>query len=250
MINKVDTLGRTRPDHNGRHGFDTDKAKALARLSFYANAPRSFQLQVEEVATRALLPVGRFFVREGEQCPQFAVINSGSLRVFKLGANGRELTLYHVYEGQACLANLLSTILEVPSLASAIVEEPLDAFIMPAEALRGWVRDHEPVRQFVLETMANRFISLMTLVEEVTFHKLDRRLAHYLQRNFGNERAGVRELTVTHDAIASELGSAREVISRLLKDFERRGAIVTARGRIRLRDADILERVRQDLLDQ
>ena len=247
MTNKVDTLGHPLRDRSGHDGFDADMAKALGRLSFYAGAPRSFQREVEDAATRVLLPAGQFFVLEGELCPQFAVINSGSLRVFKAGENGRELTLYHVCEGQACLANLLSTILDVRSPASAIVEEPLEAFIMPADTLRRWVRDHESVRQFVFETMANRFISLMTLVEEVTFYKLDRRLADYLQRSFANEPG---ELTVTHDAIASELGSAREVISQLLKGFERRGAIATARGRIRLRNADILERVRQNLLDR
>jgi CRP/FNR family transcriptional regulator len=83
----------------------------------------------------------------------------------------------------------------------------------------------------------------MTLVEELTFRKLDRRLADYLQRSFVKEGLHLREVTATHEAIAAELGSAREVISRLLKEFERLGAIETARGRIRLRDAGILERV-------
>jgi CRP/FNR family transcriptional regulator len=73
------------------------------------------------------LSQGEYFVREGEVCPQFAVLISGSLRVFKVGETGREITLYHVCAGQTCMANMLCTLLGTPSPATAVTEEPVEA---------------------------------------------------------------------------------------------------------------------------
>jgi CRP/FNR family transcriptional regulator len=141
---------------------------------------------------------------------------------------------------------MLCTFLDTPSPASAIAEEPVDALVMPAASFRRWIEESDSMREFVFQAIANRFIDLMMLVEEITFQKLDRRLAGFLLRSFHRKGLHLRELTATHEEIAMELGSAREVVSRLLKEFERLGAINIARGRITLQDANTLESIGRD----
>jgi CRP/FNR family transcriptional regulator len=153
------------------------------------------------------------------------VLVAGIVRVFKVSEAGREITLYHVHGGQTCLANMLCTFLDMPSPASAVVEEPVDALIMPAASLRQWVQDRDVMRTFIFRAMANRFMDVTMLVDQIAFRKLDSRLAEYLLQSFVKQRFHIREITVTLEDIAAELGSAREVISRLLKEFERLEAI-------------------------
>ena len=226
-----------------------DKRTALQEFGFYVNAPGNVQNEMASAATHVQLSQGDYFVREGSACPQFALLVSGSLRVFKVGENGREITLYHVNAGQTCLANLLCALLDISSPASAVAETVLDVLIMPAASFRRWVRELDTMRTFVFQTIASRFIDLMTLLEEITFRKLDKRLADYLQRCFVREGFQLCEVTTTHEAIATELGSSREVISRLLKEFARLGAIETARGRIFLRNAVVLEQLGRDPIE-
>jgi len=98
------------------------------------------------------------------------------------------------------------------------------------------------VRSYVFETMAQRLTEVMTLAEEIAFGKMDRRVAGLLVQRFSRDRA----FAATHEELAVELGTAREVVSRLLKDFERMGAIAMARGRLELRNASLL----RDLADR
>lgn len=218
-----------------------DKMSDLQQFEFYALSAEELREEIAGTATPVHLDAGEYFVREGELCRQFAVLLSGSLRVFKSSESGRELTLYHVHGGETCLANMLCTFLDLPSPANAVVEESVDALIMPASSFREWVGVSDAMRVFIFRAMAQRFLHLTMLVDQIAFRKLDSRLAEYLLHSFTKKGFLLREITVTHEDIAAELGSAREVISRLLKELEHQGAIETARGRIRLRDIEILK---------
>ena len=189
------------------------------------------------------LPAGVFFYREGDLCPSFALVGRGEIRVFKTSVTGREITLYHVQDGEPCLVNVLCVFLGRPAMASAIVEAPTDAVVVPAAVFREWVSAYDSVRRFVFETMAARVVDVMTLVEEVAFGKMDARLAQLLVRRFSMKGLALRVLSTTHEELAAELGTAREVVSRLLKEFERLGAIGLARGRVDLRDGALLQRL-------
>lgn len=126
--------------------------------------------------------------------------------------------------------------------ASAIAEADSDAVVFPAAIFRKWIDSYESIRQLIFETLAFRMSTVMALVEEIVFNRMDHRLAQYLQQKFANGGRPLNTIHITHDQIASELGSAREVISRLLKELERLGALELTRGRISLKNQKILQR--------
>jgi CRP/FNR family transcriptional regulator len=189
------------------------------------------------------LAAGTFFFREGQACCSFALIQRGEIRVFKTGRTGREITLYHVEKGQPCLVNMLSVFLGQPAMASAVVETAAEALTVPAAAFRRWVHESDAARQFVFETMAARLLDVTMLVEEVAFERMDRRLAQLLLRKLTQREPPLRVLPTTHEELAAELGTAREVVSRVLKEFERHGAISLSRRHVELRDARVLQQL-------
>ncbi len=215
----------------------------LNRFSMYRQASPALQREMAARAKPLHIEEQVLLVREGSVCADFALVACGRLRVFKRAETGREITLYHVGDGETCLVNMLCVFADVPSPASAVAETACDVLTVPAQVFRDWVAQHDVVRDHVFSTMAARFTDLMTLVEEITFRKMDQRLADLLLKRFMSRGLPLRVVSTTHEEIAAELGSAREVVSRLLKEFERLGAIQTARGRIELCDAARLEQI-------
>ena len=216
------------------------REQILARFEFYGRARPEFQQRVRDAGQVVRVPQGGYFVCEGDQAPGVGLIGQGALRVFKSSASGREITLYWVRAGELCLLNLLGAMTGVASPAHARVEEEVTALVIPHETFRGWIGAEPTLRTHVLSVMTAGMVEVMALVEEIAFKKLDLRLAQYLCDRFfggGGQGAGTGELQVTHEAIAAELGGAREPISRLLKEFENQGAIALSRGRISLADA-------------
>jgi CRP/FNR family transcriptional regulator, anaerobic regulatory protein len=212
-----------------------DKMTVLDQLAFYTDAPPGVQRRIADAATRVSLSVGDVFYREGDVGEVFAMVGRGDIRVFKTSESGREISLYHVQDGEPCLVNMLCVFLNRPAMASARIEAPTEAVVFPAPTFRDWVRSEDSVRNFVFEMMATRFVDVMTLVEEVAFRKMDVRLAELLLRRFSQKGRPLRAIETTHEDLAAELGTAREVVSRLLTEFERTGMVSIARGTLELR---------------
>lgn len=212
----------------------------LENSPFFAGGDDILKRSLMDHAVTASLKVGEYFYHQGDHCSHFALMKAGTMRVFRLNESGRQITLYHLHEGQTCLVNMICAFLNCPTPACALAESPVDAFIVPAVDFRSWVNTNEYVRKYVFETMSARVVEVMTLVEEIAFQRIDRRIAEYLMQHFLNWGSPVQELATTHEEIAAELGTAREVVSRVLKEFERVGAIDMARGRIELRDENLL----------
>ena len=213
--------------------------EVLDRFDFFRDAPAPFKSEALAAARHVQLPAATVFYREGDDATQLALVGTGDVRVLKLSDSGREITLYHVRDGQICLVNMLCVFLGRPAMATAIVEDTTDAVLVPAATLRAWVQREDPVRRFIFATMATRMLDVMTLVEEVAFRRMDERIAALLLDRFGSRGA---KLNTTHEEIAAELGTAREVVSRVLKNFERVGTIALGRGEIELRDEAALRR--------
>lgn len=208
----------------------------LQKFEFYRQSKAEFQQRVREAGQIVRVKPGGYFVCEGDHAPGVGLIGEGALRVFKSSDTGREITLYWVRAGEFCLLNLLGAMTGVPSPAHARVEEEVTALVIPHDTFRAWIGSEPSLRTQVFSIMTAGMVDVMTLVEEIAFKKLDIRLAQYLCDGFFGG-GGTKELQVTHENIAAELGSAREPISRLLKDFENQGAILLSRGRITLNDA-------------
>jgi CRP/FNR family transcriptional regulator len=124
-------------------------------------------------------------------------------------------------------------------MASAVTEEPTDAVLVPADVFRNLLTKSDAIRRFVFETTASRVVDILALVEEITVRRMDARLASLLLRRTAAQEPDAA-IVVTHDELAAELGTAREVVSRVLKEMERRGALRLARGRIVVVDERVL----------
>lgn len=221
------------------NGGDEIRTAILDAFPFYRDSPGAVRESMDAAMQYHVLPAGAFFYREWDICPHFAVVISGDIRVYKTGGMGREMTLYHEQDSEPCLVNLISVMLSRPAMANAVTEVETSAALFPGSLLNSWMAASEPLRHFVFESIAARVVDVMTLVEEVAFQHMDSRLAALLLKRFGT----AENFSATHEEIAAELGTAREVVSRLLREFSRRGAIRVTRGHVELRSAEVLRQL-------
>ena len=229
----------------------TEQRRAiLSKIPFYTLAPPDLQRAIAEAASVVRLSPGDYFLREGDTCGNFAVLVTGRMRVFKLGENGHEITLYQVGAGDACPLNVSCILSDRPVPAMAKVEEAVEAVVIPAATFRRWMGEHEALRTFVFEMFADRLTEVMSLVEEVAFRRMDQRLARRVHDLLVQDGAARESVEITHAELAADLGTAREVVSRLLKEFERVGAVTLSRGRIALKNAALLREMRSTGLEE
>ncbi len=222
-----------------------NKIQILNGYKFYNEAEPSLKQQLEQAGNIVNLPAGRFFFHEGDACTQVVLIGKGDIRVFKTGESGREITLYHVKPGGICLLTSLGMMTDHDYPASAQVVSSAEVLLFPASKFRKWVTLHKEIRELAFETITDRIVQMMVLIDKIMFQKIDLRLAEFLINRFTNNKHCVPELRLTHGEIASELNSAREVISRALKKLEQQHAIALSRGCIRLLDKTFLKKLAQ-----
>jgi len=213
----------------------------LRRFRLFAQAETPLKQRIVAAARPASLQPGEFFFHEGDHCERVALVYSGSIRVYKGHASGREITLYHVEPHNTCLLNVLAVLTRGKFPATARAESETRALLLPADDFRVWLHASEGLRTYVFGAMGDRFTEVITLVEEVAFRRLDVRLAEFLLGQAAHRQSPGASLSTTHEQIAAELGSAREVISRLLHEFQHLGAIRLSRGHIRFRDPALLQ---------
>ena len=178
------------------------------------------------------VPAGQTVFRVGDPCQSYLLVRSGSVRVQMTAETGREIVLYRVQEGDTCILTTSCLLSGDAYSAEGITETPVQAFALPAATFDMLLAQSEGFREFVFQSYGQRISNLMLLVEEVAFGRIDFRLARFLLER------GRADGTIsgTHQDIAVELGTAREVISRQLKDFEKRGWVSLSRGRVALTD--------------
>jgi len=191
-----------------------------------------------DAAWIARIPAGHDVFVEGDRVDAIALLISGVVRVYKVGETGREITLYRFGLGESCILTANAILSEQSFPAIATVEQEAEAVMFPAVSLREWVRRYDLWRGFVFDLLSQRLADVMALVDEVAFQHMDARVATLLL-----ERSRAHNpLHITHQEIAAELGSSREVISRLLEDFAARGLIRSARGTVEMLDRDALQK--------
>lgn len=181
------------------------------------------------------LDKGQFVFRTGEQCSVYLVVLKGHVRVQLMSAGGREVTLYRVDPGSTCVltTSCLMSGNEYP--AEAIAESEIEALGISQAAFQSALSKHSSFRTFVFEKFSERLKNVIVRVEDLIFESVDARLARALLKL---DSEGTQ--AVTHQELAVELGTAREVISRHLKQFEQEGLVELGRGRVAVIDADRL----------
>lgn len=176
---------------------------------------------------------GQVVAMEGDRCQGLALVLSGSVRIYKMTPSGRELTLYHIPEGDSCVLTASCIMSDSRFPATAETETDVELIIVPSISARDWLSGNDVWCAFVFGLVSKRLASIILTLEDVAFLKMNVRLAHYLIENADSAGA----LHVTHQHIADELGTSREVVTRLLKEFENDGLLETHRGNIVIRDA-------------
>ena len=183
------------------------------------------------------LPAGSQIFAEHQPCQGFPLVVEGSIKVLKQAPSGRELLLYRVRPGGSCIITSSCLLGHTDYNARGIAESPLTLLAVPVPLFSRLMREHTPFRDFVFHLFAERISELMQLVEEVAFARLDQRLAKAL---LAREAA---TLNLTHQQLADELGSVREIVSRLLKGFAAQGLVALGREQITITDRDGLQKM-------
>ncbi|HMA06940.1 MAG TPA: Crp/Fnr family transcriptional regulator [Ramlibacter sp.] len=178
------------------------------------------------------VPAGTVLFGERQPCKGFPLVLEGEIRVSRASADGRALELYRVGPGELCLVSSACLFRAEPLMANGVATRPTRLILIPPEVFHAWLESPD-FRNLVLGLFAERMADLTTLVDAIAFHRLDQRLAAAL---LGHGP----ELAVTHQALAQDLGTVREIVTRLLRRFEREGWVELSRERIRILDSAAL----------
>lgn len=182
-------------------------------------------------------PVGTIGYREGMHCGAYVMRLAGKSRVYKMSTNGREILLYRVGAGETCVITTTCLLGNSDYPASTIVEEQIRDVLIPANAFHQLMLDSIIFRKYVMTNYGALISDLIVLLDEVAFQSLDARLAKVLFD------ANTPHITRTHQQIADELGTAREVVSRQLKRLEQKNVVSLGRGQIDITDRDYLQKL-------
>jgi len=195
-------------------------------------------LMQEAGANTVSVPAGSVIFHDGDVCNTYVLVTSGSIRVQKNDPNGREILLYRVEEGQNCMLTTICVLGKQPYPAEGIAETDVEMLVLSISAFDEMLIKSASFRQCVMRNIGRRIADLMALLEDVAFGRMDVRLAKFLLK-YQQENKGL--ICCTHKQIAIELGTVREVISRLLKDFERNAWVNLSRNKVQILDIEALQ---------
>lgn len=216
--------------------------RIVRAVPVFRHADPQLVREFQRTASFARIPTGRDVFIEGDRTDAIALLLSGVVRVYKIGETGREITLYRFGQGESCILTASAILSRQSFPAIATVEQEAEAVMIPADSFRDWVRRYEQWRGYVFDLLSQRLTSVMAIVDEVAFRRVDTRVASFL---LDRARSG-NPVQTTHQEIAAELGSSREVISRIIEGFAGEGLVRTARGVIEILDFASL-RTRSDM---
>jgi CRP/FNR family transcriptional regulator len=203
--------------------------KVKEEFPFLASTSPIDEDMLEKVSIWQTAPKGKLLAAEGDSCPYFSFLISGTIRVYKLGESGREITLYRLNKGEACILTASCILSDSPFPAIAVTDADIEAVGVPSSLFKDWMEKHEYWRHFIFDLIAQRIAEIISVVDEVAFRHIDVRLANRIFQLYNKNGNPVK---ITHQNLARDIGSSREVVTRILKDFEEKGDISTARGAI------------------
>jgi CRP/FNR family transcriptional regulator len=181
-------------------------------------------------------------VHSGElDCKGMMVVKSGRLRVYIVSETGREATLFRPVPGEVCVLSASCILNSIDFNVFIDAEVESEVYILPVVYLKELCKTSREAENFTNQVLAARFSEVMWVMEAILFSSMDKRLALFLLEQADIEKK--ESISITHEAIAGHLGSAREVVSRMLKYFEREGLVAVSRGGIRITDAAGLKKV-------
>jgi CRP/FNR family transcriptional regulator len=214
------------------------RALLVKTFPFFSTLPVRSRNEILSRAVFRTLAHKEILVSGGGECAYLPFVLEGTLRIFKASDTGREITLYRIEKGESCILSATCILNGGGFPAIAEAEGDTEVALLPSPLLAQLVEDNAPWRRFMFNLYARRLENVLTLVDEVAFRHVDSRLAAHLVRHAGTRQKSV---TRTHGEIAAELGTSREVVTRILSDFEADGLISTSRGRIHILQPEALK---------
>lgn len=190
-------------------------------------------------AIRRSIPKGTTLHSGSTECTGLLLVCSGQLRAFILSDEGREITLYRLFERDICLFSASCMLRSMQFEIMIAAEKDTELFVIPADVYQSVARESAPAANFTTEIMAGRFSEVMWLMEQIMWKSFDRRLARFLLDESALE--GTAVLHLTHETIANHLGTAREVVTRMLRYFQSEGLVRLSRGAVELSNHSGLE---------
>ncbi len=176
-------------------------------------------------------------------CMGLLLIQSGQLRAYILSPEGREITIYRLFERDLCLFSASCIMRSIQFEIIIEAEKDTDFLLIPPELYKGIMEESAPLANFTSEVMATRFSDVMWLIEQIMWKSFDKRLAAFLLEEAAIE--GSNTLKITHEIIGNHLGNPREVVTRMLKYFQNEGMVRLSRGTVELVDKQKLEQITQ-----
>jgi CRP/FNR family transcriptional regulator len=188
--------------------------------------------KLKKEGTIKKFPTDAVLIDENDYIRFIPIVLTGAIKVFKLDEDGREILLYYIKPGESCVMSFLGASCNGTSKIKAVIEEESEVLLLPVTKATDLIRENPQWVQFIFELYNKRFEELLSVVNAIAFQKVDDRLWELLKTKV--KMLKTSELNITHQQIADELGTAREVVSRLLKQLERDKRVALSRNKIRL----------------
>lgn len=212
--------------------MEKEEIKLLIRKYFPLLGGTDLAETIESHAVLLSIPAGKILMNPGDSIRLIPLVVKGSIKVMRADETGHEVLLYYIHPGESCAMTLSSCLKQEKSRIKAVAQQSTDVIGIPSETAYMLGRKHHAWFEFVLDSYALRFDELLAMVDEIGFSSLDRRLAKYLREK--SELLNTVVLHLSHREIADDLGTARAVVSRLLKHMEHKGMVKLERGRMRI----------------
>ncbi len=201
------------------------------RISEFSSSPGLVE-ELEKYSVRKNYPAGSVILNENAYIKAIPLVTRGSIKVIRTDEDGREILLYYIKSGESCIMSFLGGLHNEPSKVKAEVEEDAEILFLPVDKVSLFIKEYPQWLDYIFRLYHKRFEELLDMVNAIAFKKVDERLLGLLHKK--SELTGSRTLQVTHEQLANELGTARVVVSRLLKQLEEEGVVQLGRNRITL----------------
>lgn len=188
--------------------------------------------KLHEFGIKKEFAAGKIIFNENSYTRSIPIVTKGAIRVFRTDDDGREILLYYLKAGESCIISLSDAIHNDPSKVKAEVEEDAEILFLPADKAIQMIKEYPQWLDYIFDLYNKRFEDLLEIINAITFKKMDQRLLHLLQKKF--KLTNSKTLLITHEQLANELGTARVVVSRLLKQLEEEGEVTLGRNKITL----------------
>ncbi len=200
----------------------------MESFSFFDKISPTSKEELLKASNFITIPNGSLLYSQGDICSTILFLTKGRVRVVRQNENGQSVLLYYFSQGEQCNVNFTSSYNSAPAVGTAIAETDLEGYDVPVDLIAKLFIEDKEFQTYVFDQYVNRLEAMASLIEEIRFLSLDTRLLHWLQSQES------KEINISHEEIGDIIGTSREVVSRILKSFEKNHIVKLSRKKIEL----------------